>query len=97
MGKLVREAFAPEKRTDAQDLVITLPERPMQYAVICEDIAAGERVTGFRLLHNGTEIESGHVIGHKRIIRLNGISGGKLELEITSQKAEPLISSFAAY
>ena len=101
-GRMIRETFGkPIASAKAGDLSLRCDGKCARYVAIGEDIAFGERVTGY-VLHAfdscGKEIftHTGKVISHKRILALpDGVSA--VALEITSYRAEPKIKFIELY
>ena len=73
----------------------------IKYVVLEEYIALGQRVSKFSIeaeeKGKWKKIAEGTTIGHKRIIRLDGINAGKIKVNIISSKACPLISNISIY
>jgi alpha-L-fucosidase len=73
----------------------------LNYIVLQEHIALGQRVKAFQVLaeHDGgwNEIAEGTTIGYKRILKIPAISASKLKIVIKDAKASPLISSISVY
>lgn len=104
-GEMIRSIFdAPLATVQRAPLSIRIAEgenRVAGYFSVGEDIALGERVTGY-IAHgyddHGYEIftHRGKVIGHKRILELpKGVAN--VELEITGARAEPVIKFMELY
>jgi alpha-L-fucosidase len=94
--------FATDDGVTSAALVIELPrEKTLNYIVLQEYIRLGQRVENFKVSawknNNWEEVGSGTTIGHKRILKLNGVSTSKVKVEITSAKASPLISNVGLY
>jgi len=80
---------------------ITSPVSP-KYLVLGEDIAKGQRIEAFTLLHqqNGewSEALHGTVVGHKRICRIPaGIESDKWKLRIDSHRLDVFLKAFELY
>ncbi|WP_132052581.1 alpha-L-fucosidase [Pseudocnuella soli] len=75
--------------------------QPVQYIMLQEPIALGQRVKAFTVSAwvNGQwqQLASATTIGYKRILKLNGVQTDKLRINITDSKACPLLSSLAIY
>ena len=75
--------------------------RPVDHAIIMEQIREGERVREFILEGLGStgwsEICRGTAIGHKRIERFPARAVSALRLRVSRSTAEPLIRRLAAY
>lgn len=75
----------------------------VNHLVLCEDIASGERITGFRVTAN-VPVTGGHAVlyqgcavGYKRIVRFPAIRASELCVEITSCEEGHSIKSAAAF
>ncbi|RPD45562.1 alpha-L-fucosidase [Paracnuella aquatica] len=75
--------------------------QPVQYMMLQEPIALGQRVKAFTVsaMINGQwqQLASATTIGYKRILKLNGVQTDKLRINITDSKACPLLSNLAIY
>jgi len=73
----------------------------INYVVLQEDIAIGERIRQYRIesFSNGrwSEIDKGQVIGHKRIQKIEPVKAKKLKLVIEKSLGEPKIRTFEVY
>lgn len=99
-GALLKRTFGtPKARTEGTgwQLELKLPDEEFGYIVIQEDIANGHTVRGFTVELDGRELYSAECIGHKRIIPVAGVRGGRLALKITRAVAEPTIRALAVY
>ena len=103
-GKLIRETFGtplaalspPELKENRCSLALPA-EKAINYAVVMEEIAEGQRVRGFRLLADGKPVYESQCVGHKRIVPFHGLRAGKLTLEITASAGTPVLREFAVY
>ncbi|PHQ28823.1 alpha-L-fucosidase [Leeuwenhoekiella nanhaiensis] len=86
--------------TGSLELTWDAPQK-LNYLVLQEYIKLGQRVAAFKVLvwenNAWKEIASETTIGHKRILKLNGVQTSKLKLEITEALACPLISNVEVY
>lgn len=104
-GDAIRNRFSsPLAKTSGKGSKLELKlegEKTIHDIVIQEDIAFGERVRKFQIeaFINGKWqiVETGQVIGHKRIIQVEKLQASKLSLKILESQAEPIIKMFAAY
>ncbi len=83
------------------EVALTVPETA-NYLVLQEDIAQGERVTGFRVEHipEGAQprtLFEAQIIGHKRIVPLDDVRGGQIRFTIQDCKAAPQLRTVALY
>jgi len=73
----------------------------LNYISLQEYIKLGQRVAAFTVSvwEDGAwkEVQNQTTIGHKRILKLNGVETSKLKIEITEALACPLISNIAVY
>lgn len=105
-GSLVAGRFAKALHTEtpiqgATRYTLPVPAKA-SYLVLMEDIAYGERVTGFTVTHErpsqaSQTLLTAQIIGHKRIIPLHNVEDGALTLTITSAKAAPQMRSILLY
>jgi alpha-L-fucosidase len=84
------------------EITIDLNEdTPVNYVVLQEYIALGQRVKEFELMaeENGRwrPVEKGTTIGYKRIIKTPALRTARLKVVIKDAKASPLISSISVY
>jgi alpha-L-fucosidase len=104
-GKKIGEVFSkPAGKTSGtgKEYLIRFP-RPteLNYAVISEDIARGEKVRKYEL--SGLQddkwqiIDTGTCIGHKRIIALNRARFVNVKLRIIESQSKPSIKEFVCY
>ena len=73
----------------------------LNYISLQEYIKLGQRVAAFTLSvwedDAWKEVQNQTTIGHKRILKLNGVETSKLKIEITEALACPLISNIEVY
>ena len=69
----------------------------MAYLSIREDIAQGQHIRAFRVLADGTEIASGHCVGHRRIVPLGGIRFRELSFVVDEAAGTFGIRDIALY
>ncbi len=94
--------FATDDDITSATLEIELPqEKTLNYIVLQEYIQLGQRVENFTVSawenNAWAVIATGTTIGHKRILKLGGVSTHKIKVDITSAKASPLISNIGLY
>ncbi len=69
--------------------------------IMQEPIAIGQRIKSFRILADIDgrlqEIASGTTIGHKRLLRIDGVSTGRVKVLIEDYKARPAIARFGLF
>ena len=70
---------------------------PLSYLVIREDIREGQKIREFSVKADGKEIFGSHCIGHKRIIPLNGLCAGEIDLEVIKSAGGYGIRDIAVY
>lgn len=99
-GRLVKASFgvpiaAYNGKMNLYEYNIRIPEGQVpKYLVLQEDIASGERILGYSV----NDSFSGHAVGHKRIIPLDGIPiKDSIVFKITEAKAEPKLRSIEIY
>lgn len=105
-AQLRREAFGQaqaegEKLDDTRYSACVPAGKPVKYAEIMEDIALGERITGYTLTGENEKGEvvfekKGQLIGHKRILPLSG-NIARVTFTVTSCKDTPAVRSFRIY
>ncbi len=105
-GREIRKSFGRAYRStsfegNVSEMEFNSPQ-VLRYAVIKEDIRYGERVMSYVLsgkcAGEWVKISEGSCIGHKRIEVLDDSRKWEgVRLEITSCKAEPVISDFSVY
>lgn len=99
-GALIREKFGKAKAQTSgkgYEVELALPDDAFDYVVIQEDITEGHTIRAFDVLLDGEVIYSAECIGHKRIIPVKGLRGGKLTLRVTKAVAEPVVRLLAVY
>ena len=73
----------------------------VKYVVLEEFIRLGQRISKFNIeaWNKGKwrKVADATTVGHKRILKLNGIETEKLRVNILSSKACPLISGISVY
>jgi len=79
-GELLRNTFdTPVARlvnSREEVMELTVPaDKTGKYLVMRENIVEGQRIRGFTVYVNGEEFYTGECIGHKRILKLEGITG----------------------
>ena len=94
------EFFMPKGRT--AEIMIELPCREkLGHLVIKENIRCSQRIERFiiEFFDDGLwrEIYSGTVVGHKRIVKLNGIMSDHLRIRITDSRCAPTVSFIGVY
>ncbi len=94
------EFFMPKGRT--AEIMIELPCREkLGHLVIKENIRCSQRIERFiiEFFDDGLwrEIYSGTVVGHKRIVKLNGIMSDHLRIRITDSRCSPTVSFIGVY
>ncbi|RXG11678.1 alpha-L-fucosidase [Leeuwenhoekiella aestuarii] len=86
--------------TGSIELTWEAPQK-LNYLVLQEYIKLGQRVAAFTVSvwEDGKwkEVQSQATIGHKRILKLNGVETSKLKVDITESLACPLISTIEVY
>lgn len=104
-AQLRRAAFdspLAEGRLEGACCRLTVPEgRVARWLDLGEDIAQGERVTGYRLTGrdaDGRDVfhDGGRIISHRRIVPIAS-DVRVLDIEITECKAEPVLTHIALY
>lgn len=88
-GNIVKREFSSPVHADLSIRGDTFTLRPgegsvIKYIVIREDLAEGQRITGYSVCADGKEIFSGGNIGHKRIIRTNLNGAAEITVKILS-------------
>lgn len=104
-GKEIQKRFGKPRRQvsgSGKQFTITIPvQTSVNYVVLQEDIAKGERVLEYTLegKKDGTwvKLASGTCIGHKRIEEIHRTDLEAVRLEILQCKDKPEIKSFAIY
>ena len=75
--------------------------KQVEYVVIMEDIAKGERILEYKLLglkdDKWQSLGKGTSVGHKRIEVINGVIFSAIRLEITKSDGMPILRSLACY
>ena len=101
-GKLLRDTFghpfasvSSPALTDGRCTLRLSERRRVDYVVIREDIAQGQRVRGFRLLFDGEAVYESECIGHKRIVPFDGAQAREITLEITRDAGGAAIRDIA--
>ena len=86
--------------TGSIELTWEAPQK-LNYLVLQEYIKLGQRIAAFTVSvwEDGKwkEVQSQTTIGHKRILKLNGVETSKLKVDITESLACPLISTIEVY
>ena len=101
-GKLLKETFgtpiAEIKNPDSENICLKVDSKqPLKYLVLCEDITEGHAVTDFSVYADGKKINKGKCIGHKRIIKLEGITADEIKIKINKSIAPVKMLSVGVY
>ncbi len=90
------------KRARGSIWEITLPEaRTVNYVQLQEDIALGQRISGFRVEAEDAggwrTVAEGTTIGYKRILPVASVTARKVRVTITASLARPVLKDIALY
>jgi alpha-L-fucosidase len=90
------------KRARGSIWEITLPEaRTVNYVQLQEEIALGQRISGFRVevedAGGWRTVAEGTTIGYKRILPLASVTVRKVRVTITASLARPVLKDIALY
>ena len=101
-GALIRETFGtPAALLEQPELtegrcVLSLGGRkPVNYVVLREDIAEGQRIRGFRIFADGRQVYESECLGHKRIVPLRGLEASEIAFEVTRSAGEVRLRDIA--
>ena len=106
LGALVKQHFSEPLLCasvvpDQTEYLLEVSGAP-KYLVLAEDIAQGERITKFCVEHIAsdgatTPIYEAQIVGHKRIVPLEGIVDGQIRFTVVECKAAPQMKTVALY
>ena len=90
------------KRARGSIWEITLPEaRTVNYVQLQEEIALGQRISGFRVEVENADgwrtVAEGTTIGYKRILPVASVTARKVRVTITASLARPVLKDIALY
>ena len=90
------------KRARGSIWEITLPQaRTVNYVQLQEEIALGQRISGFRVEVENADgwrtVAEGTTIGYKRILPLASVTARKVRVTITGALARPVLKDIALY
>ena len=90
------------KRARGSIWEITLPEaRTVNYVQLQEEIALGQRISGFRVevedAGGWRTVAEGTTIGYKRILPVASVTARKVRVTITASLARPVLKDIALY
>ena len=97
-GKLIKEMFGkPVAINDGGYLIELQQKQKINYIVIREDIANGQRIRAFKIMADGESVYESKCIGHKRIVPFNNLEAKKIELVVTEDAGDVKIRDIAIY
>ena len=90
------------KRARGSIWEMTLPEaRTVNYVQLQEEIALGQRISGFRVEVENADgwrtVAEGTTIGYKRILPVASVTARKVRVTITASLARPVLKDIALY
>ena len=102
LGVNLAAAAGIRKRARGSIWEITLPEaRTVNYVQLQEDIALGQRISGFRVevedAGGWRTVAEGTTIGYKRILPVASVTARKVRVTITASLARPVLKDIALY